>query len=113
MGKITTDCQSKALSTVPEGKCSKTLKEHLNKDELRIVRYHIVSAKTCVKIENPCGYTLKANVGISQGDSLLQLLFVVYLFKATKKLGEKLTFNNIDETTYAGDKEFYSGLMAP
>ena len=99
---------SKAFDTVLRGKCLEILIDHLDEDEHRMVKYHIALAKTCAKIGNHCGKTLKTNVGVLQENSLFPILFVFYLFKATETLREELTFKNTYEITYADDQNFYS-----
>ena len=67
-------------------KCTKILREYLDEDETRMLRYHMASTTACVKIGDTYGEKLKINIGFPQGDCLSPILFTTYLFKTTEEM---------------------------
>ena len=53
------------------------LRGNFNKNGIKMIQYHLVSAKTCVKVVNDWGNTLKIIVRVPQGDFLPTILFAI------------------------------------
>ena len=68
---------------ISKKKCLQILEEH-DDDEIWMMRYHMASSTSCVKIGDSYEEELKTNIGAPLGDCLSLIFFRIYLFKATK-----------------------------
>ena len=68
---------SKTFDTISNKKYLQILEEHSGDDEVRMVRYHMASTTSCVKIGVSYGEELRTNIGAPQGDCLSSLHFII------------------------------------
>ena len=102
---------SSALETIDRKLLLDILKDILDEDEMRLVRFLLSDTNISIKVKGATDeMPFLANVGTSQGDSLSPILFIVYLETALRVIREidRIEEGIPTEMAYADDAEFIS-----
>ena len=80
---------SSAFDTIDRKLLLDILKDILDEDEMRLVRFLLSNTNISIKVKGATDeMPFLANVGTPQGDSLSPILFIVYLETALRKIRE-------------------------
>ncbi|GFR97492.1 very-long-chain enoyl-CoA reductase [Elysia marginata] len=102
---------SSAFDTIDRHLLPNILKNVIREDEQRIIRYLLSNTELSIKLKGSSRTeSFKSNIGTPQGDSLIPVLFIVYLEHALKNIRkiETLYTQNTFELAYADDVDFVS-----
>ena len=100
---------SAAFDTVDRQKLLDILKNIVDEDELRIIRFLLSNTNINIKINGASKQMpFKSNIGVPQGDGLSPVLFTVYLEAALREVRKDLNkeSNLPNELAYADDVDF-------
>ena len=85
--KLTGIDMSAAFDTVDRRKLLKILKQIVDEDELRMIRFLLSNTTINIKINGSTEkHPFKSNIGIPQGDGLSPVLFTIYLEAALREV---------------------------
>ena len=102
---------SSAFDTIDRKLLLNILKDILDEDEMRLMRFLLSDTNISIKIKGATDERpFLANVGTPQGDSLSPILFIVYLETALREIREinKTEEGIPTEMAYADDVDFIS-----
>ena len=102
---------SSAFDTIDRKLLLDILKDILDEDEMRLVRFLLSNTNISIKVKGATDeMPFLANVGTPQGDSLSPILFIVYLETALRKIREidRIEEGIPTEMAYADDVDFIS-----